>query len=105
MGISRHIFATVLACGALGSLQAANEAPRHQKKHYLDEQAICVTKDAIVVETKGGAIKVKMLRSDKKGVYVFSSDVCKGDERYYCRRCKVYFRNSEELATHYCRKR
>lgn len=104
MGISRYIFATVLACCALGSLQAANEALRHQKKHYLDEKAICVTKDGIAVNTKGGVVKVKMLRSDKNGVYVLARDVCKGDERYYCRRCHRQFTNYEDFATHYCRR-
>jgi len=105
MGISRYVFVAVLACSAIGGLQATNESSRHQKKHYLNEKAISVTKEAIVVGTKNGAIKVKMLRSDKKGVYVLSSDVCKGDERYYCRRCRLYFRDADEYATHYCRKR
>ena len=77
MGISRYIFVTVLACCALGSLQATNEAPRHQKKHYLDEQAISVTKDGIVVSAKKGSFRLKALRSDEKGFYVYQQDVCK----------------------------
>ena len=101
MGISRYVFVAVLACCAIGGLQAANEAPRHQKKLYINEQTITVTKEGIEVNTKEGIIKVKTLRSDRKGVFVTAQDVCKGDGRYYCRGCGLTFRNYSEFTTHY----
>jgi len=108
MGISRHIFATVLACCALGSLQATNEAPRHQKKHYLDEQAISVTKDGIVVSAKKGSFRLKALRSDEKGFYVYQQDVCKettkgfDDPDYWaqCPDCGKIFENPYDERAH-----
>ena len=102
MGISRHIFATVLACCALGSLQATNEAPRHQKKHYLDEQAISVTKDGIVVKTKNGQVRLKTLRSNSNGIYVYKQDLCsvvaKGE--VVCDWCGRWFPNRGAYCRH-----
>ncbi len=75
MGILRYVFVAVLACCAMGSLQAINEAPRHQKKHYVDEKAINVTNDGIVVRTQTGNFTVGVLRSDEKGIYILKKDV------------------------------
>jgi hypothetical protein len=109
MSISKFLLVAAISFCALGNLSATDSA-KHAKKHYLDEKDISISKDGIIVCTKNGAVKVKRLRSDKDGVYVFSRDlckvdVCKGDERYYCRNCKLYFRDYSEYAMHYCRKR
>jgi len=109
MGISRYVFVAVLACCAMGSLQATNEAPRHQKKHYLDEKAISITNGGIVVETKNGSIKVKVLRSDSTGVYVYQRDVIRTKEkggRYnkneerYCSDCHRTFPSEYRYRQH-----
>jgi len=92
MGILRYIFVAVLACCAMGSLQATNEAPRHQKKHYLDEKDISVTNEGIVVTTKSGSIKVKALRSNSHGIYVCKKDMCEVATKgqIYCLNCRLW---------------
>ena len=73
MGISKYLLVAAMSFCALGNLSAADSA-KHAKKHYLDEQAISVTKEGIVVETKDGLVRVKTLRMDKNGIYIFKSD-------------------------------
>jgi hypothetical protein len=109
MGISKYLFVAALSCCAFGSLHAVSEALRHPKKHYLDEKAINVTKDGIVVETKKGSIRVKTLRSDSTGIYVYQQDVIrmkeKGrrydrDEEVYCYDCHRTFSSSYRYQQH-----
>ena len=74
MGISKYLLAAALSFCALGNLSAVG-LDKHAKKHYLDEQSISVTDEGIIVEAKDGSLfRVKTLRSDKNGVYLFKSD-------------------------------
>jgi hypothetical protein len=91
MSISKYLLAAALSFCALGSLSAADSA-KHAKKHYLDEQAISVTKDGIVVETKSGPIRVKALRSNSNGIYIYKQDVCEEatKDQKYCLNCRMW---------------
>lgn len=104
MVFSRSIFVTILACCALSSLQAADESHRHQKKCYLDEKTISITNEGIVVTTKSGPIKVRVLRSDSHGIYVYQQDLCseaaKGSE--VCDLCGLWFPNHGAYLRHHC---
>jgi hypothetical protein len=78
MGISRYVFVAVLACCAMGSLQATNEAPRHQKKISLDNTKVYVNpcpvkaiQEGIIVTCGKHAFLVKAIRSDQKGLFFF----------------------------------
>jgi hypothetical protein len=74
--------ALIVGCSIIGTYARA-EVLDHQKKHYLDKRMIHVSKTGITVKTKKGDVKVKTLRSDGKGVFIYRSDVCgklsKGD--------------------------
>jgi hypothetical protein len=74
MSISKYLLAVALSFCALGNLSAADSA-KHAKKHYLDEKAISVTKDGILVKTKTGNLMARVLRSDEKGIYVLGRDI------------------------------
>ena len=102
MFLSKLCFVAGVATLALSGLFAKQTDLTNLKKHYIDEKAICITKDGISVKTKDGFAHVKTLRHDKNGFYTLAQDI-KKDMRYYCRRCKTYFRSNEELRNHYCR--
>ena len=74
MKISRILLTAVIAGCAFGVGLNATESAKHAKKHYLDEQSISLAEDGIVIETKSGPVRVKTLRTDKNGIYVFKSD-------------------------------
>jgi hypothetical protein len=73
VGVSKLLLAAVVAGCAFGSLNAV-ETAKPSKKHYIDEQAISITEEGIVIATKNGLLRAKTLRSDKKGVYVLQQD-------------------------------
>ena len=109
MSISKHLILAVLSCCAIGGLYAS-ESPRQAKKHYIKEQNIKVTNEGIAIRAKGKVIKVKSLRHDRRGIYVFRKD-CLGvtkhweetgwtDGHPYCPDCEWGFRDQDAFNYH-----
>jgi hypothetical protein len=107
MKLSRMCLAALAAGCAFGSLNAA-ESAKHVKKLYLDKQAVNVTEKGIVVSSKSGSLRLKVLRSDEKGLYVYRRDICeeriKGfdDPDYWarCPDCGAIFENPWDERAH-----
>lgn len=117
MGISRYVFVAVLACCAMGSLQAINEAPRHQKKISLDKTKVYVNpcpvkaiQEGIIVTCGKHAFLVKAIRSDQKGLFFLKkdrvnlisnkSDQSKAAAFIVCRQCGLSFFSHEKYLWH-----
>jgi hypothetical protein len=78
MNKSKLLFSVIFLCCAVGSLQAADSVfHKPLKKYYLSRHMIHVTKKGILVRTKTGFVKVHTLHSDKKGMFIYRTDLCK----------------------------
>jgi hypothetical protein len=104
MSISKSLFVAAFSFCALGNLQANSSRTHHPKRHYLDEQAISVTKDGIVVETKNGPVRIKTLRSDENGVFIYGNqDLEKNPvpyKKFHCPFCPRVFYSDAALSRH-----
>ena len=76
MRLSNFCFSALVASCAFSSLHAGTVGNHgQQKKLYLDEKAVRITKGAIVIESKNGPVTVKTLRANQHGIYVLKKDV------------------------------
>jgi hypothetical protein len=108
MGISRHIFAAVLTCCALGSLQAVdpiNQDVQTSKKVYVDSHHVKAIPQGIIVVRGKHAFLVKSVRSDHKGLFFLKKDrinlVAKGKKEYICDVCGKRFTKETDLLWHH----
>jgi len=105
MKIQKYLVATILfACSITCSY--AHAAPLQQKKMYLDEKTVLLKKGRIMIKSINGTVRVKLLRSDKNGFYIFEQDLCSvkkghapsGDNS--CHGCTKMFWSGEDRDRH-----
>ncbi len=78
------------------------------KKIYLDERSVMVKKGCIRIKSGNSSVRVKLLRSDKNGIYVFEKDlysIVKGRHffrkpEHTCDECTEMFPSHEDLKKH-----
>lgn len=110
MKIFRYTALTLsMMCFLFVHLNAENI--RHiPKKVYLSEQNVLINKNSILIKTNKGPIKVKVIRSDAKGLYVLAQELlsAKGTPSvafkaaYTCPHCYRVFSSERALRNHNC---
>ena len=101
------LVAIAVGCFLLGSHAFASTAVCNPKKVYVDKHAVKISKKGFLIDTGNELIKVKMLRSDSKGVYILKNDAIfvKHPDDYYpvqCPGCHRWCRSEREMMNHRC---
>jgi len=107
MKLSRLCLTALVATLSCCVLSAGTERPLQGKKLYVDSQSVSVTKEGILVNTPAGALVVKVLRSDEKGVFILERDVRSASKgvsrnryRYIRCECGAEFSNESDYWKH-----
>lgn len=107
MKLSRLCLAALISTFFCCGLSAGTEKPHQGKKLYIDNQAVTVTKDGILVKTQAGPLVVRVLRSDEKGVFILERDVRSASKgvsrnryRYIRCECGAEFSNESDYWKH-----
>ena len=71
--VTMFLFLCSIVCSRLDA--KALHAHHKLNKIYVDAQSVKVDKGCIVIHTRQGPFKVKTLRSDARGVFVFEKEL------------------------------
>ena len=99
MKLSSFCLTALVAVCFVGSVYGGSTSP--SQRVYVDATAVSVTKSGIVVQTQGGPVNVRAVRSDSKGIYICQRDVYVGEKgEVVCGNCGLWFPNRGAYLRH-----
>jgi hypothetical protein len=98
----RFAFVSLLTVSALTHFSAFASAEKGQKR-YIDPQSVQVTEKGILIKTEKGMSVATMLRSDRRGIFIYPSDIFAGVTKdvWICVDCGYRCGSLEAFESHY----
>ena len=108
--MGKYLFAVILTACSMIRVDLVAESPSPPRKIHVDISSLKISKHGMLLTTKEKIFKVKCVRSDRAGLYVFRTDCELIGKRWeengwvdgttYCERCEVFFRDQNALNYH-----